>query len=230
MTRKKYKGPSEYRPVSSWGYYGLSLLYLIPVIGWVCFLVFTFEGSNINRRNYTRSIWCRILVRLIILVLIAATLMIALRIPPAEVPARVRGLIESTAQVIRNTASGQSAPYTPDSADKISVTVDGRTLSVHTDVKQTLDKCETLVDTFIDMANQGKTGQSDLMGLAMANLDTGIKAVSIYQSELEPDDKAYLDAVMARTEEKLSAIDMASIDLSWFESSSLPRLLGLNLP
>jgi len=54
--------------------------------------------------------------------------------------------------------------------------------------------------------------------------------VSIYQSELEPDDKAYLDAVMARTEEKLSAIDMASIDLSWFESSSLPRLLGLNLP
>ena len=225
---KRYDGPSKYRPVSAWGYYGLSLLYLIPVIGWVFFLVFTFHGGNINRRSYTRAIWCRFLVRLIILMLIAVGAMFALHIPPAEVPARVRSAVEDVVKLIRGSIEGNTT-YAPASSDRVSVEADGRTLQVHTELKQTLDKCEALVDTFIGMVDEGRTGQGDLMGLAMSNLDTGIKAVRIYQSELEGDDRTYMDAVIERAQRKLDTVDISSIDLSWVESSPLPRLLGISL-
>lgn len=50
--------PEKYRPLSPWAYWGLSILYIIPLIGWIFLLVFTFSGNNINRRNFTRSFWC----------------------------------------------------------------------------------------------------------------------------------------------------------------------------
>lgn len=53
---------SAYRPLSSWAYWGLSILYAIPVIGFVFLIIFSFSNKNINRRNFTRSYWCRIVV------------------------------------------------------------------------------------------------------------------------------------------------------------------------
>lgn len=52
------RGYSEqYRPLSAWAYFGLTLLYAIPVIGWIFLIVFTFSRKNINRRSFTRSFW-----------------------------------------------------------------------------------------------------------------------------------------------------------------------------
>ena len=56
-----------------WQYFGYSILFLIPVIGWIFFLVYTFNKKNMNRRNWVRSIWCGLLV-LVILALIGAIL------------------------------------------------------------------------------------------------------------------------------------------------------------
>ena len=47
--------PEQYRPLSMWEYFGYSLLFNIPVVGFVFLIVFSFSGSNINRRNYARS-------------------------------------------------------------------------------------------------------------------------------------------------------------------------------
>ena len=63
--------PEENRPLSPWAYFGLSLLFSIPVVGFVFLIVFSFNGSNINRRNYARSYWCGLLIAVIILAIVA---------------------------------------------------------------------------------------------------------------------------------------------------------------
>ena len=63
--------PAQFRPLSAWAYFGYSLLFAIPVVGFVFLIVFTFNGSNINRRSFARSYWCGlILVAVIVLVIL----------------------------------------------------------------------------------------------------------------------------------------------------------------
>lgn len=61
--------PSKYRPLSPWKYFWLSILFSIPIVGFIFLLVFSFNGSNINRRNYARSYWCGLLIALIIILI-----------------------------------------------------------------------------------------------------------------------------------------------------------------
>ena len=61
--------PSEYRPLSPWKYFWLTVLFSIPIVGFVFLLVFSFNGSNINRRNFARSYWCGLLIALIIILI-----------------------------------------------------------------------------------------------------------------------------------------------------------------
>ncbi len=57
--------PSEYKPISMWGYFGYELLFGIPVIGFIILLVFAFGGSgNINVKNFAYSlpsVWLQVL-------------------------------------------------------------------------------------------------------------------------------------------------------------------------
>ena len=43
------------KPISSWGYVGLMILYTIPVLGIIFLLIHAFRGKNINVRNFARS-------------------------------------------------------------------------------------------------------------------------------------------------------------------------------
>ena len=63
---KDYDGPSKYAPLGAWSYFGLTILYAIPVIGWIFLIIFTFSGGNINRRSFTRSYWCWLILLLIL--------------------------------------------------------------------------------------------------------------------------------------------------------------------
>ena len=68
--------PSEYKPISMWGYFGYQLLFGIPCIGLILLLVFAFGGTqNINLRNFARSYFC---VLIIVLVLIAVFAIVGL--------------------------------------------------------------------------------------------------------------------------------------------------------
>ena len=49
------KIPVEYRPLSPLKYLGYSLLFNIPVIGFIFLIVFSLSNININRRNFARS-------------------------------------------------------------------------------------------------------------------------------------------------------------------------------
>ena len=54
--------PQQYRPLSPWTYFGLSILFSIPLVGFVFLIVFSFMNSNINRRNFARSYWCALII------------------------------------------------------------------------------------------------------------------------------------------------------------------------
>lgn len=59
--------PAQFKPLGAWAYFGFSLLFAIPVIGWIVLLVFALGGTaNLNLRNYARSYFCALLVMLIL--------------------------------------------------------------------------------------------------------------------------------------------------------------------
>lgn len=59
--------PSNYKPISAWGYVGWDLLFSIPIAGFIVLLVFALGGcQNINLRKYARSKFCAVLLALII--------------------------------------------------------------------------------------------------------------------------------------------------------------------
>ena len=61
---------SKYRPIGAWGYFGYNILFSLPLVGFICLLVFCFSDSNINRRSYERSFFCAALLALIVIALI----------------------------------------------------------------------------------------------------------------------------------------------------------------
>lgn len=65
--RFDYDGPKEFCPMSAWGYLGYTIIFMIPVIGWVMLLYCAISSANINRRSYARF---HILVFLISLLLL----------------------------------------------------------------------------------------------------------------------------------------------------------------
>lgn len=64
--------PLGYEPIGMWGYFGYSLLFSLPVIGWIMQLIFAFGGtSNINLRNFARAQFCVVILwGILILILV----------------------------------------------------------------------------------------------------------------------------------------------------------------
>ncbi len=66
-----YLGDPKFEPLSPWNYFWLTILYSIPIVGFICLLIHAISSSNINRRNFARSYFC-IFVIIIIAILIFA--------------------------------------------------------------------------------------------------------------------------------------------------------------
>ena len=59
--------PEAYRPISMWGYFGYSILFAIPLVGFILICVFSFGGTrNINLRNYARSFFCWLIIAIVL--------------------------------------------------------------------------------------------------------------------------------------------------------------------
>ena len=73
--------PYELKPISMWGYFGYSLLFMIPLVGFILMLIFALGGtSNVNLRNYARSqfcVWIILLILGFVLGIIPGLLMLA---------------------------------------------------------------------------------------------------------------------------------------------------------
>ncbi|MBO4327544.1 MAG: zinc-ribbon domain-containing protein [Clostridia bacterium] len=56
----------ETKLLRPWAYFLLTILYCIPVIGWIFLIVHTFGNKNKNRKYFALSVWIWVLVTLII--------------------------------------------------------------------------------------------------------------------------------------------------------------------
>ncbi len=62
--------PAKFKPMGAWSYFGHSILFAIPIIGFIFLLVFALGGTaNVNKRNYARSYFCPLLIALCIFLL-----------------------------------------------------------------------------------------------------------------------------------------------------------------
>ena len=65
MDKYGYNGPERFRPLSPWAYFGYTLLFAIPIIGFICLIIFSLSDTNINRRSFARSFFCGLVIALI---------------------------------------------------------------------------------------------------------------------------------------------------------------------
>lgn len=69
--------PAAYKPVNMWGYYGLSILLRLPIIGFICTFIFAFAPKNKNIKNYARSYFCAWIVGAILTIIVIALIIFA---------------------------------------------------------------------------------------------------------------------------------------------------------
>ena len=57
MKNYGYIGTYSYseKPISAWGHVGYSVLWAIPVVGWIIWFCMALGSRNINKKNYARS-------------------------------------------------------------------------------------------------------------------------------------------------------------------------------
>jgi hypothetical protein len=60
--------PKAYRPISGWGYFWRTVLYSIPVLGWLILLFNAIGAKNRNVRYFARTPFCALLLALILTV------------------------------------------------------------------------------------------------------------------------------------------------------------------
>ena len=68
----------KYRPLSAWAYFGWTLLYCIPIVGFIALIINSVSDANINRRNHARSYWIALLVAVLIYVIFFLVLGVSL--------------------------------------------------------------------------------------------------------------------------------------------------------
>ena len=66
--------PDKYKPLTAWGYFWLTVLYSLPVIGLIFLIAFSFSDGNINRRSHARSYFS---VFILLLIFAVAALVLA---------------------------------------------------------------------------------------------------------------------------------------------------------
>lgn len=64
--------PSEYKPISMWGYFGYEILFSIPVIGFICLIIMSFAAGNKNVKNFARSYFCLFIISLVVAIVLVA--------------------------------------------------------------------------------------------------------------------------------------------------------------
>ena len=68
LTKEDLPGP--FKILSPWAYFGLQILYTIPVVGFIFLLIHTFSKGNLNRRSFARSYWCSLLLVAIVWIIV----------------------------------------------------------------------------------------------------------------------------------------------------------------
>ncbi|MBQ4444061.1 MAG: hypothetical protein II896_05375 [Clostridia bacterium] len=67
MSKDYSNAPGDKSPISPWHYFGLSILYAVPIVGFIVLLINSLSRSNnVNVRNFSRSFFCGLILTLIV--------------------------------------------------------------------------------------------------------------------------------------------------------------------
>ena len=80
------------KSITSWGYVRRVILYAIPVLGWLVWLINALFARNTNIKNHARSYFCAVVLLLIVAV-IAGAAVGALSLMGYDVMATIQGMI-----------------------------------------------------------------------------------------------------------------------------------------
>lgn len=68
---RNYDPRFDYTPLGAWSYFLYTLLFSIPIIGFIFAIVFAVGGTNrINLRNYARSYFCWLLIMVVLVIIL----------------------------------------------------------------------------------------------------------------------------------------------------------------
>lgn len=68
--------------ITPWGYVGYSLLYSIPIVGWIIWACHAFGSSNENVKNYARAMVCAAIAVVILSIVLEIVLVIMVMLMP----------------------------------------------------------------------------------------------------------------------------------------------------
>ena len=71
--RIHYADSEQYTPLSPCAHVGYGILFALPVLGLIFLIVFSFDKSNINRRNFARSYWCWLVIAIVLIIILAGS-------------------------------------------------------------------------------------------------------------------------------------------------------------
>lgn len=71
----EYQLPSRYRLIHPWGYVGYTILFSIPVIGFILLIVFSLNREKLNRMYFARSYFCFLLLGILMSIVLAVVVM-----------------------------------------------------------------------------------------------------------------------------------------------------------
>ena len=67
--------PPQPKLMGPWAYFGLQILFSIPLVGFICLIVFSLDDSNLNRLNFARSSWCGLIISLVLIIAIVVLIL-----------------------------------------------------------------------------------------------------------------------------------------------------------
>ncbi len=68
--------PDNMRLMGAWAYVGYSLLYAIPIVGFIFLIIHSCQSSHLNRRSYARSYWCWLIIAAAVFVVLLVLVLI----------------------------------------------------------------------------------------------------------------------------------------------------------
>lgn len=61
--------PQEYKPLGAWAYFGLNILYNIPIVGFIVAIVIAIAGENVHMKNHAKASIIMIIFSFVIAIL-----------------------------------------------------------------------------------------------------------------------------------------------------------------
>ena len=224
MNNQDHYGSDQFRPLSAWAYVGYSILFIIPIIGWIFLIILSANSNNINRCNFARSYWCFLFLAVLIVSISAFggyTLFSNLSSENPGVP-EIRETAKNSETTVMPKAETTEITDVPAVTSKPTETTKPTATPKPTDApksegvsaefKAAMDSYEAFFIKYVDFMKKYKESNNDVgmlidyTSMMAQYVDTISKMEAIDDSNLSTADAAYHLKVTARIYKKLAEI------------------------